>query len=433
VAWFFRAEQRIVPEEKTGSNPLELGCGEDMEMKSHTFLRLWTLTALLVFSVALFVGCAKVRAPESVMDTPEHHTNNGMRSFEKGDLDEAQREFTLALELAPKYGPAHVGMGLVQAARYVKVQDKQEKERLLDKAFDSLKSGKKYAKGKEQKVFARVGYIRVFTMTKPKGWLEDAKQNFDYAVRDDDQAPAPYYFMGEAYKQAYKFSEAASMYRKVLDLDTEYTAEANRSWELVQKIQRAQPGTTVGKQIALVEAITRADVAALFVEELKLEVIYEKLSIKTFDTSFKAPKSGLEMETETMVKMAPATDIVDHVLRHDIDTVIRIGVRGLEPFPNHTFRPDEQISRAAYAMMLEDILLKATRDDKLATKFIGSTSPFPDLRADLPYFNAVMVCTTRNIMTVADKRTGEFRPMATVSGADALLAIRELKEQLRVF
>jgi hypothetical protein len=223
------------------------------------------------------------------------------------------------------------------------------------------------------------------------------------------------------------------MYRKVLDLDTEYTAEANRSWELVQKIQRAQPGTTVGKQIALVEAITRADVAALFVEELKLEVIYEKLSIKTFDTSFKAPKSGLEMETEAMVKMAPATDIADHVLRHDIDTVIRIGVRGLEPFPNHTFRPDEQISRASYAMMLEDILIKATRDDKLATKFIGSTSPFPDLRADLPYFNAVMVCTTRNIMTVADKRTGEFRPMATVSGADALLAIRELKEQLRVF
>ena len=35
-------------------------------------------------------------------------------------------------------------------------------------------------------------------------------------------------------------------------------------------------------------------------------------------------------------------------------------------------------------------------------------------------------------MTVADVRTGEFRPMGTVSGADALLAIRELKEQLRL-
>jgi len=171
-----------------------------MEMKSHTYLKLWTLAALLVFSLALFVGCAKKRAPESVMDTPQHHTNNGMRSFEKGQLDEAQQEFKMALELDPKYGPAHVGMGLVYAARYVQVQEKEEKEKLLDQAFDSLKSGKKYSKEKEQKVFARVGYIRVYTLTKPKGWLEDAKQNFDYAVLEDKQAPAPYYFMGEGHR-----------------------------------------------------------------------------------------------------------------------------------------------------------------------------------------------------------------------------------------
>ena len=258
-------------------------------MKSHTYMKLWTFAALLVFSLALFVGCAKKRAPESVMDTPQHHTNNGMRSFEKGELNEAQQEFKLALELEPKYGPAHTGMGLVYAAKYVQVQDSKEKEKFLEQAFDSLKSGKRYAEEKEQKVFARVGYIRVYTLTKPKDWLEDAKDNFDYAVAEDNQAPAPYYFMGEAYKQSYEFRKAADMYRKVLDLDTAYTAEANRAWELVQKIERAQPGTSVGKQIALVEHITRADVAALFVEELKLEEVYEKLNIKTFDTEFKPP------------------------------------------------------------------------------------------------------------------------------------------------
>ena len=61
-------------------------------MKSHTFWKISTLIALLVFALALSAGCAKKRAPESVMDTPEHHTNNGMKSFEKGELDEAQRE-----------------------------------------------------------------------------------------------------------------------------------------------------------------------------------------------------------------------------------------------------------------------------------------------------------------------------------------------------
>jgi hypothetical protein len=402
-------------------------------MKSHTYWKLWTLMALLGISLAVFVGCAKERAPESVMDTPEHHVFNGMKSFDKGELDEAQREFKLALELDRKYGPAHVGMGLVYGARSVEAQDEKEIERLVDESFDSLKKGKQYARDKEQKVLARVGYIRVYSITKPDDWLDDAEQNFDYAILDDPEAPAPYFYMGEAYTQAYEFAEAADMYRKVLNLDTEYTAEANRAWELVQKIQRASPGTTVGKQIALVEAISRADVAALFVQELKLEEVYEKLSIKTFDTEFKAPKSGQEMETETVVKLPPATDISDHVLRHDINTVIRIGIRGLEPYPNHTFRPDEEITRASYAMMLEDILIKATRDDKLATRFFGNASPFPDLRNDLPYFNAVMVCTSRNIMTVADARTGEFSPLGPVAGADALLAIRELKEQLRVF
>ena len=401
-------------------------------MKNLIYRKIWTLMALLVFLPVLFVGCAKERAPESVMDTPEHHVFNGMRSFEKGELDEAQREFRLALELDRKYGPAHTGIGLVLAARSVEAQNEEAEEDLLDEAFDSLKKGKQYARGKEQKVLARVGYIRVYTMTKPRDWLADAEQNFNYARLDDPEAPAPYFYMGEAYKQGYEFSKAADMYRKVLDLDKEYTAEANRSWELVQKIQRASPGTTVGKKIALVEAITRADVAALFIQELRLDEVYERLSVKTYDTEFKAPKSGLEMETETVVKLPPATDIEDHVLRHDINSVIRIGVRGLEPYPNHTFRPDEKISRASYAMMLEDILIKATRDEELATRFFGSVSPFPDLRNDLPYFNAVMVCTTRDIMTVADVRTGEFRPMGNVSGADALLAIRELKEQLKV-
>ncbi len=401
-------------------------------MKNLICGKLWTLMVLLGFSLALFVGCAKESAPQSVMDTPEHHVFTGMKSFEKGELDEAQREFKLALELDRKYSPAHTGMALVFAAQSGEAQDENEKERLVDESFDNLKKGKKYARGKEQRVLARVGYIRVYTMTKPKDWLNDAKQNFDYAALDEPKAPASYYYMGEAYKQGYELSEAADMYRKVFDLDEEYTAEANRSWELVKKIQRASPGTAVGKKVALVGAITRGDVAALFIQELKLEEVYERLSVKTSDTEFKASKAGLEMQTETVVKLPPATDISDHVLRHDINTVIRMGVRGLEPYPNHTFRPDEKISRASYAMMLEDILIKTTRDEGLKTRFLGNVSPFPDLRNDLPYFNAVMVCTSRDIMTVADARTGEFRPMGTLSGADALLAIQELREQLRL-
>lgn len=84
-------------------------------------------------------------------------------------------------------------------------------------------------------------------------------------------------------------------------------------------------------------------------------------------------------------------------------------------------------------MMIEDVLIKVTGDNALATKFIGQTSPFPDLRSDLPYFNAVMVVTSRGIMEAKDFTTGEFAPLSPVPGVDALLIIRKFKEELKFF
>ena len=53
------------------------------------------------------------------------------------------------------------------------------------------------------------------------------------------------------------------------------------------------------------------------------------------------------------------------------------------------------------------------------------------MRADLPYFNAVMVVTSRGIMEAKDLTTAEFEPLSAVSGVDALLIIRKLKEELK--
>ncbi len=80
--------------------------------------------------------------------------------------------------------------------------------------------------------------------------------------------------------------------------------------------------------------------------------------------------------------------------------------------------------------MLEDILIKVGGDDKLATKYIGAQSLFPDVRSDHYAFNAIMVVTSRGFIE-ADKATGEFRPGDSVSGADALLSIRAFKDQLK--
>jgi tetratricopeptide (TPR) repeat protein len=380
--------------------------------------RIFSLMVLFA-AVLLIVACGpKARVPVSQLDTPEHHVFTGVKLFDQEKYADAQREFELALQLDNKYSRAYTGLGLV------KTYTADYKE-----AWDGLQKGAKYAKADDEKLFSKVGYIRYYTQSKlEKKWLNFSRDEFDEAVKIDPKHSAAYYFMGLAYKQAYDFNSAGQMFTKVLELKTDYVSQADREWNFIQKVQRAMPGSVTGKQIALVSRITRADAAALFMEELKIDVLYKKRTPKTFDNSFKDPEKA---DQATKQVKATAKDIADHPLKADIEGILEIGVRGLENYPDGDFHPAEMITRAAYAMMLEDILIKVTGDNALATKFIGSKSPFPDLRPDLAYFNAVMVVTSRGIMEAKDLTTGEFAPFKPVPGVDALLIIRKLKEELK--
>jgi len=390
-------------------------------MNRRSLLLVLTVFCILFAFGVMITSCAKPpRKPEAALDTPEHHVFSGNKLLEKGDYAGAQREFVLAMQLDKKYSPAYVGLGL--AFGY---------QNAFETAYENMKKAKSLAEKPDEKVTAHVGMIRLYSMERKEKWLDKAEDEFKDAIKLSPKSSAAYFYMGKAYKFAFNFGKAGEMFKKVLDINDKYLVEADNEWKVVQKIQRGAPGSLIGKKIALIEEITRGDVAALFVQELLLEKLYEKRTPKRFDTSFQAPEK--KFEADRIVKVEPATDIQAHVLRTDIETIIRMGVRGLEPSPDHKFFPNEKITRAAYALMIEDILIKVSGDEKLATKFIGSKSPFPDLRNDLPYFNAVMVMTSRGVMEAKDLSTGEFAPMGTVSGADSLLIIRKLKDELRFF
>jgi len=371
----------------------------------------------------LFACGPKAVAPRAELDTPEHHVSNGNKLLKSGKIDDAFKEFNRAKDLDPKHSPAYLGLGLVYGLKGD-----------FENGFKAMKTAKKYAKVKDEEVAVEIGYMRLFIMGKEKvekNWLKEVEHKYKKAVKVSPDLPDPYYYMGIAYKMSFEFRQAALEFTRVLDLDKDYVEEANREYAIIQKIERAMPGTSVGKKIALLEKITRADVAALFIEEVNIDELFSKRSPKKFDTSFKSPDKGFA--SGEYVKVPPATDIDDHVLKADIDAVVAMGIKGLQPFPDHTFKPEQNVTRAEFAMMVEDILVKITRNEKLATMFIGNNSPFPDLRSDLPFFNAVMVCTTRGILEPKDIGTGEFDPMGMISGADALLGIRALKTQIQKY
>jgi hypothetical protein len=377
------------------------------------------LRFVICASLFFFVlACApQLRKPGGEMDTPEHHHYSGMRLLSEKSYDQARQEFALALQLAPQYSQAHAGIALV------KVSQGDYPGALL-----AMQDAWKYAETKEAKLFVQVSGIRLLTLGRPdKNWLHQAREAFDAALKLDPRSAAAYYYMGGAYKTALDFDQAGRMFKQVLDINKEFVTEADSEWQLVQKIQRAIPGTTVGKRIALLAAISRADATALFMEELKIDQLYKKRTVKTFDTGFQDP----EKAKTSAVGPAMPGDIADHPLKVDIEGMLEIGVRGLETYPDGSFHPDAAVDRASYAMMVEDILIKITGDNALATKFIGQVSPFPDLRSDLPYFNAVMTVTSRGIMEPKDFTSGEFAPLGPVSGVDALLIIRKFKDQLK--
>ncbi len=400
-------------------------------MRSKSVPR-YLISALALVALGLLVAsCAHVpppRQPVSQLDTPQHHVGVGMRLLNQEKYAEAEKSFNLASELDAKFAQAHAGVGLVRAY-----------QGNFKAADEAVGRALKLVKTDADTVFVNVAVIRINTLSRidctrvgvvckrdTDDWLNRAEGAFEKVMAVEPRSAYAHFYMGLCYKTALDFTKAAFMFSKVLDFKGDYVAEADLEWGVIQKIQRAMPGSITGKQIAFVERITRADVAALFMSEMKIDVLYKKRTPKEYDTAFRAPDAA---------KAAPRTltpnDVEKHPLRADIEGIIQLGVRGLETYPDGTFRPALPVDRAAYALMIEDILIRVSGDQKLATRFIGTLSPFPDLRPDLPYYNAAMVITTRGLMGVKDFTTGEFAPLDPVSGVDALLVIRMIREALR--
>ena len=409
-----------------------------------------TLIFPLVICTAVLsaLSCApKTRVAVNQLDTPERHTFTGLKLLDQEKYTDADREFKMAIQLNNNYSRAYTGMALVDTFT-----------NKFGTALDNLTLGSKYAKSDEDKLFVNIGRIQYYTISKsdPK-WLELAKKQFDEAVAIDAKHTSAYYFMGLAYKEALEFNLAGLMFGRVIQLKTDHIADADAQLKFLQKVQQAMPSTETGKKIALVERMTRADTAALFMEELKIKDIYIKQAPMALDKPLKeTPKVSGEItepakvstdaktdakETEKISAAIPlppapvkvmAKDIADNPFKTYIEGILEAGVRGLENDPNGDFNPDEVISRGEYAIMLEDVLIKLTQEKDLSTKYIKSKTLFPDVPSDMPCFNAIMLVTTRGIMEVKNAKTGEFAPLKPLSGVEALLIIRKFKEKLKI-
>jgi len=404
-------------------------------MIRKTLFMLFAMAALL----ATLAGCSgpQVRSlsPE---DNPEHHYLTGMKALESGDVAVAGEKFDRAVYLDEKFSKGYAGLAIVSAEKVKAQTDAKFKSIEVERAFAQLAKAKKYADKPEEEFDFFTAKVRVHTLIKDEDWLQQAEAAFRSGseLKLDERKLTYYqggealiYYMGQAYLEGLEFQKARDRFADVLSARREgkWHEKADRAWKKTDRIVRAMAGITVGdvgKKIAAQDAVTRADLAALLVDELKLDQLF-------------AGRIPVASQIAKMQAEFTPADVLNHPFKEEVLTMMKWKVRGMEPKFDETtkaqlFKPADSVSRGEMAFILEDVLIKLTGDDKLASAYFGQDkSPFPDVRSTSPFYNAVINMTTRGIME--GELSGEFRINDPVDGADALLAIRVLNQKKNIY
>jgi tetratricopeptide (TPR) repeat protein len=361
-----------------------------------------------VLAVAMtLAGCGGAAGlkGEGVADTPEGNYQRGMTLLEKGDLDGAQSAFDRAVALDPKFAPGYEGLALVNMEQGdYKIATKHAKK--------CISLDKKYG----------LGYVAYGRILARQEKYDKAHDKFKDALKNDSKCKEAHFWAGETYKTQELYGQAATSYKAALDIDNTYR-QANDAWKELQKSERAMAGLPAEyRKIAMAKMVTRADVAAILVTEVKITDFMKVAPEKS--EGHKAPQ-GVMGKRKSAEQEGP-TDIAGNWAEDFIKQVVDCGAMDL--LPSGAFEPGAGLDRASFSVLATRILARATGKADLESQYIGNDSHISDVDSTSFYFNAAMVVTTRGILSL--KLDGTFDPTGPVSGNDALLALKSLKAVL---
>jgi hypothetical protein len=379
------------------------------------------ITLIVLFIAgSLLAGCAgqnaqlpQTAAP-SPMDSPEYLYGSGKRALGDGDIETAETFFNQAL--AADEDSIAAMIGLCEAA--------------LAKgdgptATDWAKRAMKRADTDPDRRDAITALMTVYGTTRPDDWLEKMEDLWEDVREIDDQPETAAMIMGNGYQESGDYLSAVVCYRQVIEWQGARSGDADQAMDALFRQLRAEPGSPVGRTVSRQEIVNRGDLCALIIEELKLPEYLDKKVPQKYNARFVTP----QQYTEAADSVALPADVVGSRYEVNIVDVLTYAIRGLEPLPDGDFYPEAPVTRAAFALSMEDILARIKDEPLLTTAFVGSSSPFPDVSPDHFAFNAMVVCTTRDFL--AADLDGAFRPDEPVSGAESLIGIRRLKEEIK--
>jgi len=356
---------------------------------------------LFIFGSFALNGCASTISLR-IKDSPEQHFHNGMLFFVWGKMKEAEREFTASARLNPNNPEAFTALGMLEAKNL----------RFL-RARLSLSQASALATEDFDRGFVHCGYIYLHTYQQGQDWLDKALKAFNEALTLMPESGDPHFLMGEAYKASYNFKDAETLFLEASGRTGFFAAMAEKQVQVVRGILAAAPETLAGRKAALKDPLNRADLASLLIHELNLAELLD------------VPMYSSDVPTELTIE-----DIKDRLDAQDIDFVVSLRLEGINLYPDQTFRPEEAVTRADLALVIQSILVQFTKKPVLSTRFIDRPPRFPDVPRNDSLYNAVNLAAHWEIMDAGIEKTGEFDPLGSVSGPEALRTIRRLKEKI---
>jgi len=280
-------------------------------------------------------------------------------------------------------------------------------ENNLDEARKVQKRGLRYARENDDKLALRTLGIRIERADRnAKRALSEYKRGV--RVKASDTYPALHFAMAEVYFDNRDFAEARAMLGLSLAADSMTNERAEAMLAHVQQVERAVAITR--SEFAYSASINRAEVARLLNQELAIGQYIPQANAKSVgETS----DQGL-------------TDYAASDYKEDILASHRLNLRSFR-ITNGAFSPERAMTRGELAMLVEDILHAKFQISR--TVFIGTASPFSDLKSNSTSFNAVMSAVTRGLMQ--GREDGTIGPGDLVTGAESILVLHNLKQILQ--
>ncbi len=387
------------------------------------------------------------------------------RVLQTGDLRAAERQFSAVLKETPAFYPSSVGLGYVALARKefdnavphfdrALAVDAQYVPALVGRGEALLAAGNHEAAlaSFEKAVVAdpsltalrqRVEVLRfrglqddiaAARQAAEAGRLDEARGLYGRAVAASPESPFLHRELAALERRAGNPAQALVHAQTAASLEP---SDA-RNFILIGEIYEAQAQySSAAEAYASAAALEPSDQLAQ-----KIEALHEKAAFATMPGEYQAIEGSpaitraqlaalLGVHLDALLSRSPRrlavvlTDTRGHWAAPWIQAVTSAGI--MPGYPNHTFQPDATVRRADLAAAASQVLsLLAFEQPRLAASWRNPERRFPDVPPGHLDFPAAALAVEAGVMTTVED--GTFQLSRAVTGADALAAVRKLKD-----